>query len=312
MMIPAKITIWRANREQDLDKLRDAVEARLRSTLNELNVKAVTFRKKQAASIHQKVQTGKIASPSDIRDLLGFTVVLLYRHEIPLAIELLKSSELQVDDPGPIEVSPSDFRYHEPKVFVRPPASYLERHPLLVTECEVQFTTVLQHALDAATHDFDYKGRNYSWGNFRLVAQMRGILEMVDRTIDDIDAADMPADATVATPARMLEATDILLVLQEHFPEKLPDDRRRLTDTVADWMRAANMDLSALNTALTNHADLVRAASLDATSAVLGAVLREAPSLAETYTGLLFVSEELRSLCEEAENLPSERRVAEF
>src|SRR5690606_14643568 len=132
VMIPAKITIWRANREQDLDKLRDFVEARLRSLLDELNVKAVISRKKQAASIHQKVLTGKIASPGDIRDLLGFTIVLLYRHEIPQAIELLKSSDLKVDDPGPIEVNPSDFRYHEPKVFVQPPASYLERNPLLV------------------------------------------------------------------------------------------------------------------------------------------------------------------------------------
>ncbi|MCM3695199.1 hypothetical protein [Microbacterium oleivorans] len=308
-MIPAKVTIWRANLEQDLDTLREVIEPKLRAALQGLNVEAVTFRKKQAKSIHQKLQSGKIVEANGIRDLLGFTVVVLYRHEIPSAIELLKASELAVDDPGPIEVGPSDFRYHEPKVFVRPPAAYLERHPLLVQECEVQFTTVLQHALDVATHDFDYKGRNYSWSNFRLVAQMRGILEMIDRTIDDIDAIVLPEDLTVATPQPMLEAGSVLEVLEAHFAEKLPEDRRRLADTVVGWLHAAELSSDDLNDALTTNTDLVAARSLDPTSAVLGVILRRAPQMVHSYPGRFFISDELRTLCVEAEQVPAERLV---
>lgn len=308
-MIPAKVTIWRANLEQDLDTLREVIEPKLRAALQGLNVEAVTSRKKQAKSIHQKLQTGKIDQASSIRDLLGFTVVVLYRHEIPSAIELLKASELAVDDPGPIEVGPSDFRYHEPKVFVRPPAGYLERHPLSVQECEVQFTTVLQHALDVATHDFDYKGRNYSWSNFRLVAQMRGILEMIDRTIDDIDSIQLPEDLTAATPQPMLEAASVLEVLETHFAERLPEDRRRLADTVVGWLRAAELSSDDLNDALTTNPDLVAAKSLDPTSAALGVVLRRSPQMVHSYSGRFFISDELRTLCTEADRIPSERLV---
>ncbi|APZ35458.1 hypothetical protein BOH66_15330 [Microbacterium aurum] len=308
-MIPAKVTIWRANLEQDLDTLREVIEPKLRAALQGLNVEGITFRKKQAKSIHQKLQTGKISSADGIRDLLGFTVVVLYRHEIPAAIELLKSSELNVDDPGPIEVSPSDFRYHEPKIFVRPPSGYLERHPLLVQECEVQFTTVLQHALDVATHDFDYKGRNYSWSNFRLVAQLRGILEMIDRTIDDIDSVALPDDRTVATPQPMIEAGSVLEVLENHFESRLPEDRRRLADTIHGWLRAGGLSSDDLNDALTTNPDLVGANSLDPTSAVLGVILRRAPHMVQSYSGRFFISDELRTLCTEADGVPPERLV---
>jgi ppGpp synthetase/RelA/SpoT-type nucleotidyltranferase len=308
-MIPAKLTIWRANLEQDLDALRGVIEPKLIAALQGLNVEAITVRKKQAKSIHQKLLAGKLEDVKGWRDLLGLTVVVLYRNEIPKAIEFLKASDLIVDDPGPIEVGPSDFRYHEPKVFVRPPQSYLDRHPLLVEECEIQFTTVLQHALDAATHDFDYKGRNYSWSNFRLVAQMRGILEMIDRTIDDIDSVMMPTDPTVATPQPMVDAAVTIEILATYFPDRLPEDRRRLADTVGGWLTAAQMTNGDLQEALSVHADLVAAQSLDATSAVLGVILRHAPGMVGRYKGLFFVSDELRTLCTEAAAIPSDRTV---
>lgn len=67
-----------------------------------------------------------------------------------------------------------------------------------------------------------------------------------------------------------------------------------------------------LNDALTTNPDLVAAKSLDPTSAVLGVVLRRAPQMVEAYSGRLFVSDELRTLCIEAERVPAERLVEGF
>lgn len=304
-MISASVSIWRSGIEQDLDSLISFLDNRLRSDLHGLHLEAITSRKKTAASIQQKLQSGKVHDVSQIRDLAGMTVVVLYRSEITEAIERIKSSNLQVDDPGPIEVAPSDFKYHEPKVYIRPPASFLERNSLRVEECEVQFTTALQHALDAATHDFDYKGRSYSWSNFRLVAQMRGVLEMIDRTIDDIESTTIPPDATVKTPQLMLEAAEVLSVLTAHFREEVPDDRRRFAETVLGWLNASELGAQQLDAALQANQDLVSARSLDPTSATLGALLREHSDLVNNYQGRVFASQELRSLCDQANSLPS-------
>lgn len=309
-MISISIATYRSNIEPSLDKLLDFMEARLKSDLHALNVEGITSRKKSMASIQQKLQAGKVSSVADLRDVAGVTVVLLYRHEINEAITLLKKTDLQIDDPGPVEVEPSNFRYREPKLFVRPPAAYLERNELAVQECEVQFTTALQHALDKATHDFDYKGRSYSWSNFRLVAQMRGILELVDRTIDGIEVVSLADDPTVKTPQEMSDATALLPVLESHFAQSMPDDRRRFAETVLGWTRAAGITAADLDELLRTSSDLVSARSLDATSATLGSILRaHAGTLVEGFSGHLLITSELETLCDEAAAVPVDRRV---
>ncbi len=311
-MISARVSVWRSSIEQDLDSLLSFLTVRIRSELQGLHVEAITYRKKSASSIQQKLQSGKVKSIHDIRDLAGMTVVLLYRSEISHAIDILKQTDLEIDDPGPMEVAPSDFKYHEPKVFIRPPHGFLSRNTLKVDECEVQFTTALQHALDAATHDFDYKGRSYSWNNFRLVARMRGVLEMIDRTIDNIDSSSLLPDATVKAPEEILSAEKLLRALESHFAGYLPDDRRRLADTVLGWLTASGLGVEELDSALSTNADLVSAKSIDATSATLGALLREHPDLLSSYTGHVYVSSELRTLCDAVSELPEHLLVDEL
>jgi ppGpp synthetase/RelA/SpoT-type nucleotidyltranferase len=309
-VISTSVSTYRSTIEPSLDKLIDFVATRLKSDLHGLNVEGVTSRKKSMESIQQKLQAGKVASIGDLRDLAGVTVVLLYRHEIPEAIELLKQTDLQVDDPGPIQVEPSNFRFHEPKLFVRPPLTYLERHELDVEECEVQFTTSLQHALDKATHDFDYKGHTYSWSNFRLVAQLRGILEMVDRTIDGIESVNLADDPTVKTPQQMIDATALLPLLDSHFAGSMPEDRRRFAETVLAWITAAGITAAELDATLQTHSDLVRARSLDPTSATLGSILRDhATPLVERFVGCFLITSELETLCSQTAEVPDSRRV---
>lgn len=312
-MISAAVTIYRAGIEQSLDKLIDFLRARLSSDLHELNVEALTHRKKSGESIQQKLQMGKLADVRQLRDLAGITIVLLYRSEIPRAIEILKASDLQIDDPGSIEVEPANFRYHEPKLFIRPPQAYLDRNDLAVDVCEVQFTTALQHALDKATHDFDYKGRKYSWSNFRLVAQMRGILEMVDRTIDGIEDVDLASDPTASPPNEMLAVQELIASLASVFAEAMPSDHRRFAETVWAWARACELTVQQLIDCVAQHEDLVHANSIDPTSAVLGALLRDhGEHLVANYVGRFFVPNELEVLCDEIKIVPRDRRVVEF
>ncbi len=312
-MLPVALTGAIGRRSPNLSKMLDYLKSRVEVELRDLDPVAVLARRKEGDSVLQKLQTGRYARIDDLDDLVGIKVVTLSRHQVEQAQSVLLGSNLQTSSPNSIPHDPTDFRYHEPKLNIAPPPDYLERNPdLYGVAAEVQFTTALQHALDMATHDFDYKGRRYSWGAFRLVAQMRATLELLDTIIDDLDSAgSLVIDATVL-PHRFGEARDIGSALEAAFkPDALPKDMRRMVDTVLDWCGGAGLPAAQLGDLLARHDDLVGALSIDATSAVLGALLRErGDTLLSGYHGYLVISAELASSCREADAVPADRRVA--
>ena len=193
-----------------------------------------------------------------------------------------------------------------------PSDDYVARNPEVEgVVVEVQFTTALQHALDMATHDFDYKGQLYSWGNFRLVAQLRGTLELIDSILDDVASAAILAESMPAKPPKYGVAESISAILREKFgADALPADMRRMTDVVAAWAEIVGLSAGGLGEVLDRQGDLVDALSLDSTSAVLGALLREHEGVMLTQCdNRLLISSELESLCVEAARVPAERRV---
>lgn len=182
---------------------------------------------------------------------------------------------------------------------LKAPTPFTDRHPELADlVAEVQFTTTLQHALDMSTHDFDYKGKTYSWRNFRLVAQLRGTLELVDALIDDIQNVQVGTSDESIVPQEFSIASKILDILTARFDASLlPNDRRRLADTVSAWAKALELDPDGLGGLLEKHSDLTESLSLDPASAVLGALLREdADKFIVNYPLRIPISGELESL----------------
>lgn len=311
-MLPASLQLSLQQLQPQLDKVRDFLESRIKADLSDLPPDLIIARTKRPESIFEKLQTGNYAQVGDLQDLVGLTVVVLYRHQIAEAMSAVASSGLVIVEQPTRAVAPADFKYREPKIYLKPPLDYLDRNPEIDgIVAEVQFTTTLQHALDVTTHDFDYKGKTYSWDNFRLVAQLRGMLEMVDVMIDDIESVSLKRTEPIGIPSEMIFGAEVLEKLVERFdPVDLPTDRRRLADTVGAWARAAGLSAAELGELVDRHGDLVTAHSIDPASAVLGALLRErAGDLLGGYDGNFCVSSELESMCREASAITSERRV---
>lgn len=79
---------------------------------------------------------------------------------------------------------------------------------------------------------------------------------------------------------------------------------------MARWSASSGIDADGLADILDRHADLLQAESLDPTSAVLGALLKEhGATLTATFDGLFVVGSELESLCPETQTIAAERRV---
>ncbi|MDD7814732.1 hypothetical protein PP713_19390 [Mycobacterium sp. CSUR Q5927] len=235
----------------------------------------MTCRVKSLESCYQKLQTGKYESLAQIHDLIGFTIVLLHRRDIASAMQRLEDSPSFVTEGRDERTIPAaQFQHREPKLYLRLRDADLDRHPEwdgLLTE--VQFTTAIQHALDITTHDFDYKGPTYKWSNFRLVARLRAMLELVDAMIDDIEAVEIADHEVVRVPDSFKIGQTILDIAGAVWEEsRLPSDRHRFTRIISQWLELADLGTNDLAEILRNNA-AAAPEHMDCTSAILGMLL---------------------------------------
>lgn len=310
-MVPAELVSQYRLLEPSFVVMRDYVQARLQAELSELSPVAVLPRIKGIQSAYDKLQTGRYRTLLGLSDLVGIKIVMLRKSQVRQAIQIASSVLEVVEEPTRL-IQPTDFSYAEPHLIVRPTPDFCDRHPeLRAFGVELQFTTALQHALDMATHDFDYKGKSFSWGNFRIVAQLRGSLELVDNLIDGAETMEQLARENAAVPPEFQRRQDLLGVLLDSFSEdKLPHDLRRMATIIDGWLEACGVSGSDLGDGLVRHKDLVEYVSLNPVDAVLGVLLREHGALLISNTSKNFcVSEELKTLCEEIRFIPEERRT---
>jgi ppGpp synthetase/RelA/SpoT-type nucleotidyltranferase len=291
--------------------LKEYVRDRLSAELSEVVPVTIRARVKGADSVLQKLQTGSYGKLSDLDDLVGAKVVVLRRSMIKAALDIT-STAFDVVKEVQREVRPTEFGYREPHLIVVPKSEYRDRHPELDgLRAELQFTTALQHALDTATHDFDYKGQTFNWQNFRVVAQLRGSLELADSILDNVEASAALMEAGVPPPPEFVLGQEVLDVVATTFAEDaIPRDRVRMASTVRDWLVAVGRDASWLQSAAQAHRDLSSALSLNSTDVALGILLREVGSeLVDRYLKQFVVTAELESLCAETGLVPAGRRV---
>jgi ppGpp synthetase/RelA/SpoT-type nucleotidyltranferase len=312
-MISAEIDTQYGLMRSSLTLLAESMKGRIQAEINHLDPVSVTARIKESDSLQQKLQTGKYPSLKSIEDLVALTVVTKTRRDMVACFEAIRDSGLQiVRQELARAVKPSDFSYREPKIICVPNAGYLDRNPDMAgIFVEVQFTTALQHALDQATHDFDYKGHDYQWGKFRLVAQLRGMLELVDNMIDDPERSAPLASTSALVPAQFEVALDVLAFLTSHFDQdSFPADVKRLVDTVASWLASADLKVEDLEAAFDKYY-VANLRSFSIADHVLGILtMSYGDKLLGGFAGAFLVDRELADHYPAVENIPNDRRVA--
>jgi ppGpp synthetase/RelA/SpoT-type nucleotidyltranferase len=311
-LIPGQFQSSYAAWRRSADSLADTLKTKLRAELTDLRIVDLPARVKDIESCYQKLQMGEYESLAQIIDLVGLTVVLLYRKDVGMAIQRLKDSpSLVVEGQDDRTILPSEFSHREPKLFLRLRDADLDRHPEwrgLVAE--VQFTTAIQHALDMTTHDFDYKGTKYKWSNFRLVARLRAMLELVDVMIDDIEAVSLTDHEKIRIPGEFTEGQAILDIIGQRWEQPdLPSDRRRLADTVRRWLRQAGLGTDEFASLLESHASSAPQL-MDCASVILGILIQhgdfEALKSAEFR---LPITSEMEDFFPKARDIPAGSRV---
>ena len=283
MNSPQQVSEFCQVSKNKLKPVAKTLKDRLDSTLKTagVDVEVITYRIKTPESVTQKLQTGQYESISDIDDMAGVMVVVSRLSEVSKAMEVVRDSErfqtLEVEsniNSRSTHLRPEELRLHEPKLLLALNNVVASSNSSPQVYCEVQFTTMLQYALNKATHDFAYKSRDENiWSNSRLVAQMRGMLEMIDRIVDDFESAPLPEHNT--NIGIYQEYEDISKLIVSTFGRDEVKDLRRASITVVNWCRLARKEVSDLKHALDNYPAVIEKRSLDPVSAIFGVMIKE-------------------------------------
>jgi hypothetical protein len=204
-------------------------------------------RVKGEESFALKLETGRVRNPQMPEDFFACTLVVENYGKIAEAEAfILKHFALEQRRPKvPAEthLEPHSFDFDDLRLYVKwvddPAQKATGLKDLLF---EVQVKTFLQHAWGIATHDFVYKSDDVDWSMSRIAYQVKAMLENAEVSI---------GEAKHLTGSTMLKKVDrkssslrstIEQIRKRWEKERLPEDLRRLAQTLEDLMYRLNVD----------------------------------------------------------------------
>ncbi|WP_406383975.1 RelA/SpoT domain-containing protein [Streptomyces sp. NBC_00117] len=286
--------------------------SRLQAELDDLNPVVIQVRVKDAGSIYAKLQKGESNELLDLDDLIAARAVFLHPQQVTLAMEACQKTFPILEERNTAVGKPDDFRYQQPHLIVGFPRDYVERKPALgKVKVEIQFTTYIQHALQESTHDVIYKGARFSWREHRLDSRLRGLLEIVDEVLANLqDLAQVDEDP----PYPVFDSRNLIIAAATDLwdTEDLPVDLRRFAITVEGLLKLSGFEVSDWLAVAREHRDLIHAYSLTPVDKVIGVILRDRHEkfIQSLKKRRVLVSSELEELVPQALKIPQQNRVS--
>lgn len=213
-------------------------------------------RVKSLVSFALKLETGRVAEPSNMEDLFACTIVVPTYSSVANARRLVEDSFVvhytRPETKGITRKRPTSFDFDDLRLYVtwRPDPALPPRAFDGVT-FEVQIKTFLQHAWSVATHDLVYKAGNFSWPRERVAFEVKAILEHAEVCIAQV--SDLAGSEVLnLTTDEFSRNQAVLEFLERNWPtqDDLPEDRVRLARTVGDLIGRLGIGLSDLETLL--------------------------------------------------------------
>jgi ppGpp synthetase/RelA/SpoT-type nucleotidyltranferase len=242
VIVPAEVQRWYSDNRNRLEllerKVRPAIEhfASSRGYLYSGRIKALE-------SLVEKIDTGRVASWSELEDAFAATVVVpTYSHE-PNVRGFLKTAfhEERFRERGSASKPADQFRFDATRVYCRlvsPGSSVVEYDQIMF---EVQILSVFDYAWQKVTHDLVYKHTTVEWRRLRAAAQMKALVEQLDAIAEHFDSF-----VTAIASSEWAETSAQTAIIQhiEHLFDlgRLPSELRpaapsRLAETVLSYLQ---------------------------------------------------------------------------
>ncbi|MDO8732137.1 MAG: hypothetical protein Q7L55_06145 [Actinomycetota bacterium] len=194
-------------------------------------------RVKELESFALKVETGRIASITEVEDVFAATLVVPDATQIEAAVELVLD-KYTLQERRPVSnsftsSSPDSFPFDDLRLYVK--YQRVEGEQSGIPDgvvFEVQVKTFLQHAWAVATHDLIYKTELRDWRRERIAHQIRATLEQAEVVIGGIGSL-AGTDLLPTTNQTIADLNAVIALLQmEWSAEELPYNIRRVAESV--------------------------------------------------------------------------------
>ncbi len=205
-------------------------------------------RVKSLESFALKVESGRVPDPKRLEDFFACTIVVVNAVEIVEAERLvLDHFDLSYRRPRTDDLTnkaSSSFAFDDLRLYVtrRMPMSGW-RADLDGLLFEVQIKTILQDAWSRATHDLIYKTNTISWPLERIAYQVKAMLEHAEVAIAEADLLANAAGVSKRDRQTMSIGQLIDKLRNIWGDERLPEDVKRLAETLRELLRAADIEI---------------------------------------------------------------------
>ncbi|MCQ4120594.1 hypothetical protein [Rhodococcus tibetensis] len=209
-------------------------------------------RLKNEQSFALKVETGRF-DPAALEDFYACTVVVpnlaMMREAENRMRELFVVFSRKPKDDDIATGDATTFSFDHTRLYANlKPSPGKDEESIHRIGFEIQIKTFLQHAWSIATHDLTYKTTKVSWGKERVAAQVKAALEAAEVSI--LEAETLASQNTSVLHRQDIKTKELLQIIEVMYRsfdvDDLPDDMKRLADSIRSLFRRCRISLDEL------------------------------------------------------------------
>lgn len=314
MITPRAIEAFYGRIEESLRVLMYNINQTLRNIADSLHINYVDARIKPKESLMAKIEKEGYRNPADeIEDLVACRLIVRSNSDIDEILE-------KIDGLFNIErrifrnFRPSEFIYDDIQLILSfKDSPFIHNKEILGKKFELQIRTGLQDALAEVIRGETYKTDTLTWQKERTASELRANLELVDVMLSDFVKASSLQEERGYEPYQ--RRNEIIKLLKDVWSaEKLPEDLRRASIVIEDYLKLAEAKVEELSHWLNlgKYSYIVEAVSITPCQIILIILFLEKKALLEharKRNRHLLITDEMIDLCPELKDVDPSCRV---
>ncbi len=315
MIIPRSIEAFYGKVAESLYVLKYNIDQPLKNIADSLNIRYVHARIKPKESLMAKIEKEGCKNPADeIEDLVACRLIVNNISEIGYVKEKIKQLFNIEDEKSKRSRSPNEFLYDAIHLILSfKDSPFISNKDILGKKFELQIKTSLQNALDEVTRGEIYKTDILTWEKDRTASELRANLELLDTLLKDFPK--IVAIQEEREYELYQNRNKIIALLKDVWSaEKLPDDLRRASIVIEEYLKLAEAKVEDLSSWLNldRYRNAVKAVSITPCQIILIILFLEKGAFLNNVrrqNRCLLITDEMIDICPELKEIDLSYRV---
>jgi len=264
MIIPRAVEAFYSKIAESLNVLKYNIDQALGNIADPLHIIYVPARIKPKESLMAKIEKEGYKDPSeDIEDLVACRLIVKSNSDIDEILEKIEGI-FNIEKRNFRSFRPSEFIYDDIQLILSfKDSPFISNKEILGKKFELQIRTGLQDALAEVIRSEIYKTATLTWQKERTASELRANLELVDVILSDFLKISAIQEEKDYKPYQ--QRNEIIKLFKDMWSaEKLPEDLRRASIIIEDYLRLAEAKVEDLSNWLNldKYSNIVKAVSI--------------------------------------------------